>query len=135
MIKSIISMVLIASTSVMGINIDQSTMIIEGAKISQAAEAKQIARNMYSRKMGLKLMAEEGVQNISIITLGYNVPGFAQRGELIWEARVMAFFDRELRAILWINPKTEKVHYLCGPWDEDLPHNVINLDLQNSDKK
>ena len=112
-----------------------SPLSIEGTNTSSEAEAKQIARDNYADKMGISLMAEEGVRRISIITLGYDVPDFAKRGEVIWEARVMAFFDRELRAILWINPKTEKVHYLCGPWDEDLPNNVINLDLQNSDKK
>ena len=129
---SIIIMLLMAGSTVLGNDMGRSSMTIEGTIISQAAEAKKFASNIYASKMGVKLMAEEGVQNISIITVGYDVPGFAQRGELIWEARVMAFFDRELRAILWINPKTEKVHYLCGPWEENLQNGTTNIDFQNS---
>lgn len=90
---------------------------IEGTKVPSEAEAKRLARNSYVEKMGTRLMAEEGVQSLTIITLGYNVPGFANKGERIWEARVMAFFDRELRAIIWVNPRTEKVFFVCGPWE------------------
>lgn len=112
----------------MGANSISTPLIINDVNISTEAEARQIARDSYTEKMGTQLMAEEGVRQIDVITIGYDVPKFAERGEVIWEVRIMAFFDRELRAILWINPRTEKVHYVCGPWDGSDSRGVTNKD-------
>lgn len=113
-----------------GANLISSPLSIKGTEISSEAEARQFARDSYTRKMGTRLMAEEGIRQIDVITLGYDVPNFADRGEKIWEARVMAFFDRELRAILWINPRTEKVHFVCGPWDASDSEGEIEKNIQ-----
>ena len=106
-----------AGVLVMGDNMDLSPLSIEGTKIASETEAKNLARVSYVKKMGTQLMAEEGVHQVTIVTLGYNIPDFAQRGEKIWEVRVMSFFGRELRSIIWINPRTEKVRFVCGPWE------------------
>lgn len=96
-------------------------MSVEGReRTSGEVMARRLAREAYASKMGVRLMAEESVRHMTQVTLGYDVPHFAHRGEVIWEARVMAFFDRELRAILWVNPRSETVHFVCGPWDAEL---------------
>lgn len=89
-------------------------------RTSEEKIVRKLANEAYANKMGTQLMAEESVQCITPIFLGYDIPNFAQRGEMLWEARVMAFLDRELRAILWINPFTEHIHFVCGPWDIDI---------------
>jgi len=102
----------------MGNDLATSPLRFEGTKIPSGAEAKRLARDSYVNKMVTRLTAEEGVHYMTVITLGYDVPDFAKRGEKIWEARVMAFFGSELRSIIWINPRTEKAHFVCGPWEE-----------------
>lgn len=80
------------------------------------SKAKRIARDAYAEKMGVHLMAEEGIWKVDIQTIGFDIPGFAKRGDQLWEARVMAFLNRETRAIIWVNANTEQVYYVIGPW-------------------
>ena len=88
---------------------------IKGTKIGSKTEAKRVASDSYFRKMQLNVSAMEGVQDISIIKLGFDITDFATKGEKLWEARVMTL-EGKLRAIIWINPKTEKIHFVIGPW-------------------
>jgi hypothetical protein len=88
---------------------------IEETKVSEQNAAKHIAFEGYVKKMRTQILSTESVQNISVITLGYDIPMFASRGDRIWEARVMTI-EQELRAIIWINPKTKAVHFVCGPY-------------------
>ena len=88
---------------------------IVGAEVSEQNDAKHIAFDGYVKKMRAQVLATESVQNISVITLGYDVPRFASKGDRIWEARIMTI-EQELRAIIWVNPKTKAVHFVCGSW-------------------
>ena len=88
---------------------------IKGTKIESEIKAKRIAFDSYFRKMQLKVSATEGVQDISIITLGFDITDFAPKGEKLWETRIKTI-EGELRAIIWINPKSEKVYFVIGPW-------------------
>jgi len=88
---------------------------IEGTEVSEQNAAKHIAFDGYVKKMRAQVLSTESVQNISVITLGYDVPKFASKGDRLWEARVMTI-EQELRAIIWVNPKTKAVHFVCGPW-------------------
>ncbi len=106
----------------MGINamsrdIDAMSPQIEGTKLPTQSDAKRVAFAAYMKRMQLEILAEEGVREreISVVTLGYDVPGFAAKGERIWEARVLTI-EGGLRAILWVNPRSEDVHFVCGPW-------------------
>lgn len=91
---------------------------IDGAKVSTQAEAKRLAFDGYVKKMQASVLATESVRDIAIIKLGYDVTDFAAKGEKLWEARVKTLED-ELRAIIWINPNTEKVHFVVGPWGSE----------------
>lgn len=88
---------------------------IEGTKVSEQNAAKHIAFEGYVKKMRTQILSTESVQNISVITLGYDIPMFASRGDRIWEARVMTI-EQELRAIIWVNPKTKAIHFVCVPY-------------------
>lgn len=89
---------------------------IEGTKVASQAEAKRLAFDSYVKKMKVNILSTESVQEITIIKLGYEILGFASKGELLWEARVKTL-AQELRAIIWINPRTEKVYFVSGPWE------------------
>ena len=86
-----------------------------GAEVSEQNAAKHIAFDGYVKKMRAQVLSTESVRDISVITLGYDVPMFASKGDRIWEARVMTI-EQELRAIIWVNPKTKAVHFVCGSW-------------------
>jgi len=88
---------------------------IEGARLSIQVGAKVLARSAYNKKVGESSIENDQVGDPSVITLGYAIPGFAGRGERLWEARVTTP-DNELRSILWLNPHTEQVRFLIGPW-------------------
>lgn len=90
---------------------------IDGAKVATQASAKQVAFDAYAKKMHANVLANEGVRTIVIVTLGYDVRDFAAKGERVWETRVMTI-DGSLRAIIWINPSSGKIHFVCGPWEE-----------------
>jgi len=90
-------------------------MRIEGMEVSEQNAAKHIAFDGYVKKMRTQILSTESVQNISIITLGYDIPMFASKGDRLWEARVMTI-EQELRAIIWVNPKTKAVHFVCVPY-------------------
>ncbi len=100
---------------------DLSATILEikGAKVATQAEAKQIAFDHYTKKMKANILAIEGVKGISIVTLGYNIPGFASKGDKIWEIRILTI-ENELRSILWVHSETGKVYFVIGNWDEPL---------------
>jgi hypothetical protein len=91
------------------------TLEIKGAKIASEQEAKKVALHNYVKKMQLNILAEEGVDDISIIKLGFDVKGFASKGDKIWEVHVATDGD-ELRAIIWVNSKTGDAYLVVGPW-------------------
>ncbi len=108
-------------TASSGIQSDMSAppVQIDGAKVSDQAGAKRIAFDAYVKKMRTEISATEGVQNISIVIvrLGFDVRDFAVTGDRIWETRVMTV-EGLLRAIIWVHPFSEQVHFVCGPWKE-----------------
>jgi hypothetical protein len=89
---------------------------ISGAKVETESAAKRLAFDHYLKKMKCNISATEAVREVVVIVLGYDVDDFAKRGTEIWEARVTD--NQELRAIIWVNPRTENAHYVCGPWEE-----------------
>jgi hypothetical protein len=91
---------------------------IDGAKIATEDDAFQIASNAYTRKMVTTagLRADEGVSAISTITLGFDVPDFAKKGEVVWTATAADQLGA-FRGLMWIHPNTEKVVFVVGAWD------------------
>ena len=113
----IVVWLLAMGVSVMGKDLAAPPLRIEGTKVEAQVDAKRIAFEAYAKKMHADILANESVQDIAIVTLGYNVRDFAAKGERIWEARVLTI-EGKLRAIIWVNPRSESVHFVCGPWEE-----------------
>lgn len=104
------------------------TLRIEGVKVANQSDAKKIAMKCYNEKMGAERLLNAGslsnddAKEISVSTLGYGVADFSNKGERVWEVRIMTN-DNRLRALLWINPYNEKVHFIAGPWKKDSSKN------------
>lgn len=93
---------------------------IKGAKVAKGNDATRIAQRAYVEKMK-GVSAYEGAGNATIVELGFEVKDFAKEGDKVWEVRVTAMSAsgrRVLRAILWVHSETEKVYFVCGPWEE-----------------
>jgi hypothetical protein len=103
---------------------NRSQLEIKGAKVSKAQDARNLAEGEYLEKL-LKtragMLANEGASDISIATLGFDVPEFGKTGDKIWEVRIALHIklEQDLRAIAWIHPQTGKVHFVIGPWQVD----------------
>jgi hypothetical protein len=89
---------------------------IKGAKVSTEAMARDIAFSEYIKKMRLKVLAQEGVQDVSILSLGFDIPEFGKAGDTVWEMRI-GTLEGKLRAILWVHSQNEKTLFVIGPWE------------------
>jgi hypothetical protein len=92
---------------------------IPGAKVSTSKEAHNIGIKSYFNKVG-GLLATENIVPTSIITLGYDIPGFAKSGDKVWELRALSWgpdIIQQLRGILWVHSVTGSVYFSSGLWD------------------
>ena len=88
---------------------------ISGASVSTEAQARVIASKAYVSKMNMGILSTEAVSEIEIIKLGYTIKGFAEAGDSLWETKVKTI-DGAYRAIIWVNPDSEEVYFVNGPW-------------------
>lgn len=95
---------------------DSAALQIDNARIAHEADAKRIAFDAYVKKMHGEIMATEAAHDIAAIVLGYDVPDFARAGARIWEIRVKTI-EGGLRAVIWVNPKSQQLRFVCGAWD------------------
>jgi hypothetical protein len=102
----------IAATDLLAVPLE-----IEGTKIATEGEARHFAFKQYVEQMKGNILAEETVRIAAIIKLGYDLPGFANKGELIWDTRLLTL-ENELRGIIWVHPNTKKVRFVTGVWDQ-----------------
>jgi len=102
---------------------------ISGAVLSQEKDARHVAIEAYFTRQGGLLATESEV--LSIVTIGFDIPGFAKKGERLWEVRFTDMgsngVQRLLRAILYIHPNTSAIHAVVGPWTEILPFDLDAL--------
>lgn len=93
----------------------------QGSKINNYRKAERTAFDAYSMRMKEGVSSMEAPGGSSIITLGYDVPGFGKEGQKVWEVRITEMTvvpEFALRSIVWIQPDTGDVHFVCGPWDD-----------------
>ena len=102
---------------------------IQGALLAQEDDARHVAIEAYFTRQGGLLATESEV--LSIVTIGFDIPGFAKKGEKLWEIRFTDMgsngVQRLLRAILYLHPNTSAIHAVVGPWTEILPFDLDAL--------
>ena len=100
---------------VMARDLTKPPLKMSGVSVSTEARARAIASKAYVSKMNMGILSTEAVREIKIIKLGYTIKGFAEAGESLWETKVKTI-DGAYRAIIWVNPNSEKVYFVNGPW-------------------
>ena len=90
---------------------------IKSAKVSTEAQAKSLAQDQYfslmlKRRRGIS--ATEGARVVGIETIGFDMPGFAKKGDAVWEVRVIDWVSG-LNAIVWVHSETQAVKFLLLP--------------------
>lgn len=99
--------------------VKSTTLEIKGAKVPNAVEAQKMAFKAYAEKLKLNISTNEAPSAVSVLTMGYKISDFGNTGDKVWEVRITNMggdTKRSLRAIIWINALTEKVHFVIGPW-------------------
>lgn len=89
---------------------------LKGAKVSTEAEAEELAWKQYITRM-LKprgISATEGPRVVAIETVGFDMLGYAKKGDAVWEVRVIDFVSG-LNAIAWVHSETKAVKFLLLP--------------------
>lgn len=82
----------------------------------ESEQAAKQALNIYSQRLG-KPLDDDFVETTTMLTLGYDIQGFARKGAKVWEARIARAFDDRttgLIEIAWINTDTGQVLFLTG---------------------
>jgi hypothetical protein len=82
---------------------------IEGAKVSTEDQAEKLATEAYFRKMGGK----RGLQTAKVVSvneLEVDIKGFAQRGDRVWEVRIVGL--RGLKSVIWVHAGTGQTLFL-----------------------
>jgi hypothetical protein len=81
-----------------------------GAKVSNPGEAVDLAIRAYFARAG-GMRALQSAQTVGAASLGFDVPGFAQAGDRVWEVRV---HERgALSAVIWVNAETGGSRFLA----------------------
>jgi len=90
---------------------------MDGAVISTRRETELIAIKSYDRRMfksrGISAIEEVGIE--SVMTLGFDIPGFSKRGDKVWMAvsSLETPQGKSLRSILWVHSGTGAVHFFA----------------------
>lgn len=97
-------------------NLSEQSLELKGAKVTTEAQAKELVFKQYISQM-LKsrgVSATESPQLASIETLGFDMPGYAKKGDIIWEVRVIDLVSG-LNAIAWVHSETQAIKFLLLP--------------------
>lgn len=89
---------------------------IEGL-VTREGMAKEIAYVLHLSKMVDQddVLIKDSPEQAHLIRVNFNLPNFAEKGDLVWQVRVMNL--GQLRSIIWIHTKTADAFAVAGPWD------------------
>jgi len=92
-------------------------LVLKGAKVSTEAQAKSLAEHRYFSlmlKRGRGISATESARVVGIETVGFDMPGYAKKGDAVWEVRIIDFVGG-LNAIIWVHSESQAVKFLLLP--------------------
>lgn len=97
--------------------------VLQGALVATEAKARELAWHSYVLSMGGEpgALDKDRVQGIACYTLGANVLDYAQKGEKVWEVRIVDA-SADLRAIIWVHSATREIKFLVSPEVTNLSH-------------
>ncbi len=104
---------------------DDTELRIGGARVSTPNEAKALVSREYHKLHGARygLRSSQEYSSAALLNLGYSIPGFAEKGDRIWEVRTALWGQGggpQIKSLSWVNPHTGAVRLLTGVWEEPL---------------
>jgi hypothetical protein len=87
----------------------EGRLTIEAAVVSTEDQAKKIALDAFTKRMGGK----RGLQTAKVVSvheLDVDIKGFAKKGHKVWEVRIVGL--RRLNAIIWVHSETAQTLFL-----------------------
>jgi len=70
-----------------------------------------------------------------VMKLGFDVPGFAKRGDRIWECQLCRIGGFCTRAVIWVNPQAGKTFFLADMFEKALSPDKEGGPQRQPDKK
>lgn len=90
---------------------------IEGSRFETIGALDREAKDLYTKYRGDSVT--EGVHKLVVRTLEQDVPGFAKRGESVWEVQILNLDNLEVRPFMLLHPFEDRHHYIPSPGDEE----------------
>jgi hypothetical protein len=89
----------------------------ESPLVKKEQDAKMIAFHEYVKQLAVvgNVRNRDVPKEVELITMAYDIPSFAKKGDYLWEVRIMHLGS--LRSIIWVNAETADAYPVCGPWD------------------
>lgn len=97
-------------------NFQEQPLELKGAKVATEAQAKELVWKQYVTLMSKRrgISGTEGPRVIGIETVGFDMPGYAKKGDAVWEVRMIDFVSG-LNAIALVHSESQAVKFLLLP--------------------
>lgn len=89
---------------------------IEGSRFETIGALDREAKDLYTKYRGDSVT--EGVHKLVVRTLEQDVPGFAKRGESVWEVQILNLDILKTRPFMLLHPFEDRHHYIPSPGEE-----------------
>ena len=90
---------------------------IESTRFQTVRSLRDAAANIYRNARGADRTVDEGVHEIAVRTLKKDIPGFANKGEQVWEIRVLSLAKLEICSVFLLHPVEDRSYFEYAPWD------------------
>ena len=90
---------------------------IESTRFQTVRSLRDAAANIYRDARGAGRTADEGVHEIAVRTLQEDIPGFANKGDQVWEIRVLSLAKLEICSVFLMHPVEDRSYFEYAPWD------------------
>ena len=108
---------------------EQPPLQLPEATVSNEQLARELAFSAYQERVGEELSPYDAPGNTSLLTVGFDIPDFAEAGDMLWEVSITTLQGHStsgsvqdtfgLLAVSWVHPQSGEVYPLIGPWEAD----------------
>ena len=90
---------------------------IDNTRFQTVRSLRDAAANIYRDARGRDRTVDEGVHEIAVRTLKEDIPGFANKGDQVWEIRVLSLAKLEICSVFLMHPVEDRSYFEYAPWD------------------
>lgn len=90
---------------------------IESPRFQTVRSLHDAAAKVYRDARGADRTVDEGVHEMAVRTLKEDIPGFANKGDQVWEIRVLSLAKLEICSVFLMHPIEDRSYFEYAPWD------------------